>query len=379
VKKTLTLSISLVLFLSVFSPHALASVKSGTKCPAQGQTKNWQGKKYTCTKSGKKLVWNKGVPLTKPAADPVISPTLSPSTTQPEVQKPAQTPVGLWQKTQFEILEQLKKLKPAKIQQLTFVLSPNADKDLAKTLQESYQEPITYLSNLYVNPSKVTFLVMNENDKEWWLGKLVELKSTQPTDWWDGNTCRLSPKVHCGYGSTPNPDGTFHFGHILGSEILWKDMDYTIAHHESIHVYQLGLMGDRMQALPYWFAEGQANYLGYTFSHRFVDSRIQRLIQINAIKNYFGNLQSYSDQQWYEWLQKIDSDSEYTFSLKLGYSVGELILESLYNEHGFRKVHDWMVAIKNGSDYKTGFKSVFGQDYDSWLRDTAAPYLNSQI
>ncbi len=61
-KKALTLAVSLILFGSVLTPHAFASVKSGSKCPTQGQTKNWQGKKYTCVKSGKKLTWDKGVP-----------------------------------------------------------------------------------------------------------------------------------------------------------------------------------------------------------------------------------------------------------------------------------------------------------------------------
>jgi len=66
-KKLLTLAISLVLFGSLLSPHASASVKPGSKCSLQGQTKNWQGKKYTCIKSGKKLVWNKGVVSKVPA------------------------------------------------------------------------------------------------------------------------------------------------------------------------------------------------------------------------------------------------------------------------------------------------------------------------
>jgi hypothetical protein len=286
--------------------------------------------------------------------------------------------VALWQETQFKILAQFKQLKPARIQELNFVLSPNADKVLAKQLQESYQEPITYLSNLYVNPAKVTFLVMNENDKDWWVLRLNELSSTMASDWWEKGHCYITQRVQCGYGSSPSADGTFHFGQVLGSEMIWTEKNYTIAYHESIHVYQLGLMGNRMSALPFWFAEGQANYLGFTFSNRFIDSKTQRNAQILRVLSIV-NADKYNDTEWAEWLRKIDSDSGYTFSNELGYSVGELILESLYNEHDFRKVHDWMVTIKNGSDYKTGFKSVFGQDYDFWLKNTAAPYLNSQI
>jgi hypothetical protein len=367
--------IGLVIALTLLTPSvAFASIKSGSKCTVQNQTKISDGKKYKCIRSGKKLVWNKATLIVIPIVSSTPSPTPSPTQTE----APAQIPVGLWQETQFKILAQFKQLKPTSIQELTFVLSPNADKVLAKQLQESYQEPITYLSNLYVNPAKVTFLVMNENDRDWWVLRLNELSSTMASDWWDKGHCYITKRVQCGYGSAPSADGTFHFGQVLGSEMNWTEKNYTIAYHESIHVYQLGLMGNRMSALPFWFAEGQANYLGFTFSNRFIDSKTQRKAQILRVFS-IANADKYNDTEWAEWLKKIDSDSGYTFSNELGYSIGELILESLYNQYDFRKVHDWMVAIKNGSDYKTGFKSTFGQDYDSWLRDTAASYLNSQI
>jgi M6 family metalloprotease-like protein len=88
-KKLLSLAITLALCGSVLSPHALASVKSGTKCSAQGQTKNWQGKKFTCIKSGKKLVWNKGVAFAKPvpAQTPIPTATPTPTPTATSVQK----------------------------------------------------------------------------------------------------------------------------------------------------------------------------------------------------------------------------------------------------------------------------------------------------
>lgn len=58
-----------------------AAVTPGTKCSKAGATSTFNGKKYTCVKSGKKLVWNKGVALPKPA--PVVTPTPSPSPITP--------------------------------------------------------------------------------------------------------------------------------------------------------------------------------------------------------------------------------------------------------------------------------------------------------
>ena len=302
--------------------------------------------------------------------------TPSPLPSQIASPAPTQAPVGLWQETQFKILEQFKALKPAKVQVLNFVLSPNADLEVEKKLQDSYRETINYLSNLYVNSNKVTILVMNENDRDWWISKLKELGSLQPSDLW-GTRCQVNSQTYCAYASG-NKDGTLHVGHITGSDLVWRELNYAKTYHESIHVYQLSLMGNRMDALPSWFAEGQANYLGYTFSNRFINSKQQRNSEIVRLKS-FPNVEIFDDKQWFDWIQKVESDRTYTNEGQLGYSLGELILESLYNQYDFRKVHDWMVEIKNGSDYKSGFKTVFGQDYDSWLRDTAAPYLNSQI
>ena len=47
------------------------------KCTRVGQTIIWRNKKYTCVKSGKKLVWDKGVAIAspKPSATPTAAPT----------------------------------------------------------------------------------------------------------------------------------------------------------------------------------------------------------------------------------------------------------------------------------------------------------------
>ena len=76
-----TLSIlSLLLLLSVLAPLQVANSASiaGKSCSKAGITKIDSGLKYTCVKSGKKLIWNKGV-ATKPVT--TDKPNLSTSTT----------------------------------------------------------------------------------------------------------------------------------------------------------------------------------------------------------------------------------------------------------------------------------------------------------
>ncbi len=73
-------ALGLVAVLTIGSTSALAAApaKAGAKCAKAGQTQVVGNKKFTCTKSGSKLTWNKGV--TVPAkATPTASATSSPA------------------------------------------------------------------------------------------------------------------------------------------------------------------------------------------------------------------------------------------------------------------------------------------------------------
>lgn len=53
----------LVLAFLLIASEAQAAVKAGAACSKAGAVSTSAGKKYTCTKSGKRLVWNKGVAI----------------------------------------------------------------------------------------------------------------------------------------------------------------------------------------------------------------------------------------------------------------------------------------------------------------------------
>ena len=61
------LSAFIVLFLISSISPAQAVVKAGAKCTKAGVTASVGGKKFTCIKSGKKLVWSKGTTIKKVA------------------------------------------------------------------------------------------------------------------------------------------------------------------------------------------------------------------------------------------------------------------------------------------------------------------------
>jgi hypothetical protein len=92
------LGLAIVLLLTLAAPVQAATPKAGAKCTKAGATATASGKKFTCVKSGKKLVWNKGVTIKaapKPDLNPVfkpVEPTPTPQATSTSTPTPTPTP-----------------------------------------------------------------------------------------------------------------------------------------------------------------------------------------------------------------------------------------------------------------------------------------------
>lgn len=76
-KKASIFLVSISLFTSTFT--ATAAVKAGASCNKAGATSTISGKKFTCIKSGKKLVWDKGVVIKSLAPTPITTPSPTPT------------------------------------------------------------------------------------------------------------------------------------------------------------------------------------------------------------------------------------------------------------------------------------------------------------
>jgi hypothetical protein len=76
-RKRLLALLAVMLVLVSLEPVATAAVKPGSTCSKQGQTITYAAIKHTCVKSGKKLVWSKGVAV-KAVPKPSITPTQTP-------------------------------------------------------------------------------------------------------------------------------------------------------------------------------------------------------------------------------------------------------------------------------------------------------------
>ncbi len=76
------IAVAVVLLLALTTPLQAAAPKAGAKCTKAGSTATAGGMKFTCIKSGTKLVWNKGVAIKAAAPKPSATPTPE---TKPEI------------------------------------------------------------------------------------------------------------------------------------------------------------------------------------------------------------------------------------------------------------------------------------------------------
>ena len=93
-RKVLVVLIAVSL-LGIASANA-ATVKAGTKCSKHKATTTVKGMKYTCIKSGNKLVWSKGVPVKKAALKQGVCPPVAAADKDPGItQVRANTLIGM--------------------------------------------------------------------------------------------------------------------------------------------------------------------------------------------------------------------------------------------------------------------------------------------
>jgi hypothetical protein len=76
-------TVALIIPMVLVASNSYAAVKAGSACSKAGIKSVSAGKTYTCVKSGKKLVWNKGalIPVAKPAPAPTVSEAPAPTPT----------------------------------------------------------------------------------------------------------------------------------------------------------------------------------------------------------------------------------------------------------------------------------------------------------
>ena len=363
--------IALAISLIPVSAISAQKIIPGSTCKVYKQKVTNQNKVYTCIKSGKKLVWNKGVKVETPTPTPTPSPTPSPT--------PTPTPVSErgFKKLYKSLLSKFQQTSLNSIN-LEIVYSPTVDQVNANILLEQFKDAVSFYVDKFGNNKKVIILFMSEKDKDWYTQKVISYEGPNSNDdWWGSKHCAFTEFTQCGRGTNSTPINILY--EVVGS--MWKTSNYSRVspNHESVHIYQKSIIGDGMYRIfPAWLGEGQANFLGFVTSSRFLDVTALRSQSIRSMRNIFPTMNSFTENNWVDAINKCDSSIDYCVSNGLNYSLGMLINEYLYSNFEPEQIDKVLSDVAAGANWNDSILTNLKVNKTTLYLD-AAKYIAVEI
>ena len=383
------MALILALLLSLSTPVQAAAPKAGAKCTKAGSTATAGGMKFTCIKSGTKLVWNKGVAI---KASPKPSPT--PTRTQTLDASPSTASTSLiereaWEFTYLKIWNELEKAQNQGSFPFDYKLSPNVNQEKAKESIAAYDKAMklwmAILSGEKVSP--VVWAIMSEKDYAWWKQVVDEQEGKSANYAWNPTTnmlghCQLSSTIFCGYGNAFKANTSeykFLQYNVIGSNYASSPNANTV-NHESVHFYQLSVVQSFPSDLPCWYVEGQASLYGGALEFDLTSNRSSSIRQRNNFKSivrqYQPNADSYVPKEWVEVLKNmyyphISCSSQQDY---FKYALGMFVWEYLYQQFGPQVMHQVLLDFKTGWSFNETLQMRLGVTLDQ-LNDELATHL----
>ena len=404
-KKLLPALLAGSLTFGAMSSTAATPPKAGSSCAKLGQTQTASNLKYTCIKSGKKFVWDKGTPLTQPTPRLTSAPSASPS------QNSESSP---------NLLPPLSSIK-TDLSSPVIIAGYQALRSALTKLPNSPTTNMKYLIDNGIDPKVVTFMKEKiDLLSRFYLYSFPTLKVTgkayfYPNSNFDamanilkdsldstsriGNIEMLDSKA----ARAKIEEGFFGGGAIgydkSGDSIIFfymgknNSLDQLLVQqifvHETTHFYQRAILSN-MAPMTCWIREGQAVFLGMAvtadtetqFSDYWKNVYSFGLVANEpSMKDYYN----YSENDWYEWLKQQETHPLFDCDPYLYYHTGMIIWSYIYGTYGPYKANDFFREISkypidgtlavNGipqTTWKKAYETVFGikaeDEYRNWAK-----------
>jgi len=368
-KKIISVLIISGLFFIQQDIPANAYAKTGTKCTKIGIKSVVGNKTYTCTKSGKKLVWNKGVVrLTTPSAIPTAAPVEIPVSIDNLDLK--LVPVKAFENIRNEI-----KSRPRANISPTIISSPLVNKERIE--QEVYGLNRTIdLWAPYYQPDKFQVVYVVGGDEDWLETKSSELglnSMVPPGQTWSMRMKMYSP---CAFANAGSGNNVPTFVQCLGRP--YSGGNRQTGPHEYTHLFQLNYGGSNGFRIP-WYLEGSASYFGWTLG--FYAYNPDYTERQNWLKSIYFNMnnetkddfKSKDIQKFKNRMKTLTPSSDHSVA-NTSYWVGGLATEVLIALYGFDKFVEFTKNIQTNPDMSSLLKQTYGFD-ENYFYEKLAPYV----
>ena len=396
-KRSLALAIILC-FLGLSLPaHSVAAAKAGSACPKIGKTAVIGGKKFTCVKSGKKSIWNKGVATKDPGTGvkktdeeksspsagtkwPV--PSKLPSSFADLYDNRAGISYAAWLKISKAI-----STNASKIPAMEVLIGPNT-----KPWSSNHEEVIKQVSQAFPNqitPKKLYVIFYNFNDQGWAESKIKEIVTAYEFSEWNRNeggalvtsNCQPDLKDCLGAKAKNLRNNEIAFAlmgvsnqvgmlEVNGSKYGNKgtaesNQTGMVLAHEYFHNLQSGPMSlaqslQRSDFPPTWITEGTATLvqnavINSNSFEKFMNYRkdaVGELIERQGIEE--GFIKNFLSRK--AWIAEPNWGGA---SPDWSYQLGARVMEALVSLGGT----DSVLEIHNLMSKKTGFDAMFKTIY----------------
>jgi hypothetical protein len=392
------LFLALLLLMSLIAAPSFAAVKAGAKCTKVGASATASGKKFTCIKSGKKLVWNKGVAIKKPlpvatptpapSSSPTPEPTPTPTTTPTPTPSPTPTPTvkdltfsNIAENVDaiaFNIYSKYQTHMATNYQgsiKVNTIVGPNTV-PVNKNSAAAFQIASKIFQN-FKQPNEVFAIYYNFADKEWAKNQVAALAGKNTADFQFGYSCPNAMRCWDASASiTLDWKAISHYGvSDPGGALSKSELTGEIQIHEfthSVSFFQLNpVRGNYYNLTPDWFGEGHASVTGKLGgSTSFED---YNLLRNNVQRGNYpqADIQNYRPEnilRFYESFSKAPEVSPLQRSYL--YSLGWSTVEALAAIGGIDSPMNLFIETTKGLTFKQAFKKIYGIDWEA-----AAPIL----
>ena len=380
------LFVALILTLIPITAFSAQKITPGSTCKIYKQKVANQNKVYACIKSGKKLVWNKGVAVKKPTPIPIETPSPSPSPSPTESMNSATKPIAVPSPT-FKPVKpiSLDNLDIEQVQSVAYeniigILRQSSSKTINLNIVSDRGIPSSWISeekerlnviNTLLNPvfqpqevNLLYWLNFSPQSIEYgqnWYDKMVArgaydrklLTINQPNDCSDAfaqsfidsqdqKRSEVWMIVTC--AGQRNPSDSFKIIHEYFHLLQWK-----------YHVTGPNQSG--------WLTEGSADYygqvLGLMTQSEFLLRQHRRMLLFHVPRS--GEL---TEDEFVETMKTLESDG----FLKSSYYLGSLATEVLVAIYGHQKFMEFLIGWEDLPDCRVDCRRVENKISDRMVK-----------
>ncbi|MEN9324921.1 MAG: hypothetical protein RL414_675 [Actinomycetota bacterium] len=363
--------------VAVFLPSpAIGAAKAGASCSKVGLALTSAGKKYTCIKSGKKLVWNKGVAIAKPSAEPTPSPSAKPETVAvktPDMptsfadleEKYEGIPYATWQKIQDNLA--LHKTTDLKI---NFQFGPNTPQRYPNQWTIDAVTLGSRVMGAQKQPAEAKFVQFNKADVSWArteaekyvspfrLGNSFPDQASGKCEGvdCDGAVTNIANDIALVLVGVATPVNRFNIQKFNGQNDL----------HEYTHAVQGMVFKGKTQSppplhMPCWYSEGQPQAVSIPTVAKSAEDYVR--IRKEWITNNRYVLKDYEPETIQEFLRnnmKLPCDGN---SYAMVFSLGYIVMDALVAVGGIDKTFEVLTSIADGISFEDSFKKTYGTSW----------------